>query len=56
MLEDSEVDLVEVLLWCGNSAATTIDNCVQSLACESPLSFMNKATSRCRPDEEATSM
>lgn len=34
---DSRVDLIEVLLWCSNSAAITLENCVQSLACKSRL-------------------
>jgi hypothetical protein len=56
VLEDSKVDLVEVLLWCGNSAAAAaLENCIQSLACESPP-FTDKPTCRCRPNEEATSV
>jgi len=55
VLKDSKVDLVEVLVWCSNSAATALENCIQSFACES-LPFADKSTCSCCPNEEATSV
>lgn len=55
MLEDSKVDLVEMLVWCRDSAATAPEKFIQSLACES-LPFADKPTCRCRPNKEATSV
>ena len=55
MLKDSEIDLVQVFSWYGNTAAIALKNYIKSLACE-PLPFMDEATCRCRPDKEATSV
>jgi hypothetical protein len=56
VLKDSKVDLVEVFLWFGNSAATAaLENCIQSLAYESPP-FTDEPTYRYRPNKETTSV
>jgi hypothetical protein len=55
VLENSKVDLVEVLLWRGNSAAAALENYIQSLTRESPA-FTDKPICYRRLNEEAISV
>ena len=50
MFEDSNIDLVKVLLWRCSSMSTALKNRIESFGCKS-FSFTNKFTGSCGPNK-----